>query len=167
MLKDTSSEHPSQNGEFAYVNGHGFRLYEDSEKGLREPDTGVVFSEKTATTTSLVDEPMPDLSIIPDAGEYLVIFSGDLGHSDLGVIYTSIYVGHDPQKGSIRQTQMSRNGASFCSCAKVTVNGAQSVEGWWRVSTGTGTNYNRQLLLIKVAEKGLSIKLPMMMKMEF
>ena len=39
----------------------------------------------------------------------------------------------------------------FCCVAVVTVNGAQSIEGRWRVSAGTGTMYVRGLTLLKVA----------------
>ena len=167
MLKDTpGSEHPNENGEIAYVTGHGFKLYDGTEKGLREPDVGLTSVDTTTTTTSVTDVLMSGMSTTPSAGEYLVVLAGDLSHNASGgQIYTSIYVAGSQRVGSQRfyQRQGAVNG-QFVSFAKVGVNGAQAIEGRWRVNSGTGTNYNRQLLLIKVAETGLTMKLASMME---
>lgn len=170
MLKTTpGSEHPNENGEVGYVTSEGFKVYEEGEeKGLREPDSGILSSNSFTSTTSTSDVLMGSTTTTPDAGEYLVFFSGDVMNSASGaVIYPSIYVGGSIVVGSQRllySSTVSLIGRGFCCFAKVAVNGAQAIEGRWKVTTGTAYSYNRQLVWMKVDSTGLAAKKASMMR---
>jgi hypothetical protein len=133
------------------------QIYEGGvEKGLREPDADIVSAATIATTTSTSDVVMSGMTATPAAGTYLVVFSGDLAHgTHNGEVRTSLYKGGLQVVGSQRffRCYGTSTGAFTC-IALVAVNGAETIEGRWRVNSGTGTNYSRQLAVVKVVETG-------------
>jgi len=107
------------------------------------------------TTTSTSDVLVDSMSLTPAAGNYLVWFSGTISHvSNQSIVYISIYVDGVKDTGSERKYErgnMSGGFAkSFCSVAKVTVNGSQAIEGRWRTSTATAKIFERSLAILKV-----------------
>lgn len=110
-------------------------------------------STTTITTTSTTDILATSMSVTPEAGTYLVIFSGATSNSNNNQsVFSSVYVGGVQATGSERaQRQLSANdGASFACVVQATVDGSQAIEGRWRVSAGTGSMYQRTLVIVKV-----------------
>jgi hypothetical protein len=163
--------HPSQDGEISYILGQGFRLFEEGqEKALINPNAGLpavgtIFEDVLTTTTSTSDVVMSGMTVIPEAGTYMVFFSGDLSHSaNRGEIYVSLYASRYLVKGTTRYHLHPRWASySFCTFAVLSVNGAQPIEGRWRVVSGVGTNYSRQMILMRISKKLLNIGLSTMM----
>lgn len=105
------------------------------------------------TTTSATDVLMSGMTTTPAAGNYMVWFSGDVSNGTNNTdVYTSIYVGGTQVSGSERYYRRGNQtiSNSFASMARVTVNGAQAIEGRWRTSGGTASCLNRQLYFMQV-----------------
>lgn len=107
----------------------------------------------TITTTSTTDILATSMSITPESGTYLVIFSGSASNSSNNQsIFPSVYVDGVQVAASERRVfrLAANDGAPFACVTQATVNGAQAIEGRWRVSAGTGSMYQRTLVLVKV-----------------
>lgn len=107
----------------------------------------------TTTTTSATDVLMSGMTTTPGAGNYMVWFSGDVSNGSNNTdVYTSLYVGGTQVSGSERYYRRGNQtiSNSFASMARVTVNGAQAIEGRWRTSGGTASCINRQLYFMQV-----------------
>lgn len=108
----------------------------------------------STTTTSLTDVLMTDMSISnPIAGDYLVNFNASMLNSANGAErnFCSIYVGGVQQAFSAVRVGIAGGAVVPVSTgAKVTVNGSQNIEVYWRVAGGTGTVYQRSIRAMKV-----------------
>lgn len=109
------------------------------------------------TTTSLTDVLMVGMTLssasLP-AGDYLVNFNSSMLNSGNGAErnYCSIYVGGVQVAASeIRVGIAGGAVVPVAIGAKVTVNGSQNIEIYWRVIAGTGTVYQRTLRAMQVA----------------
>lgn len=107
------------------------------------------------TTTSTTDVLTNAMTLTPPAGTYMVLFSGSVTNTaGSAQVSTSIYSGGVQVASSERVYQNVIFGADtdapFCCVAIVTVNGAQAIEGRWRVSGGTGTMFQRSLQIFEV-----------------
>jgi len=126
--------------------------------GIANLTTTEATATATTTTTSTTDVQTDSMTLTPAAGTYLAFFSGSVTNNTRGTsIYTSIYSGGAQVASSEREANVGGDDINtwigilpFTCIAKVTVNGAQTIEGRWRVSTGTGTMYERTLNLIRV-----------------
>jgi hypothetical protein len=122
------------------------------------PYSNIAEANGDITTTSTTDVLATGMTITPAAGTYMVWFSSTVGSdSNNANVWASIYSGGTLVSGSERE--LMRGAAQgnvtigFSCIARVTVNGAQAIEGRWRVTTGTtGTMHNgRTLAIIRVA----------------
>ena len=123
--------------------------------GGSAPSCTLAEATATTTTTSGSDVLVNSMTLTPAAGTYLVTFSGSVRQSASNdSIFTSIYSGGTQVAASEREFKRGSNQgnitASFCCQAKVTVNGAQAIEGRWRETGGTATMYERTLSIIAV-----------------
>jgi hypothetical protein len=96
------------------------------------------------------------MTVTPVSGTYLVWFTGSVDNSTTNSsIFTSIYSNGAQVASSernFRRGGSQGNVASAFDCAaRVTVNGSQAIEGRWRVDAGTGSMYQRSLMILKVA----------------
>jgi len=113
----------------------------------------------TITTTSTSDVLATSMTSTPEAGTYLVYFTGAIYIDSPGSGYyanMSIYAGGSICTPSQIEASDSVNYQTpFCCIGLVTVNGSQAIEGRWRrSSSGCGTAYmlgTRTLTLLKVA----------------
>lgn len=106
------------------------------------------------TTVSLVDVVATGMTLTPPAGTYLVWFSGSTEKDDQSNAYESIYFNNIKVDSSEVRSGFNLGGVTpipFISIAKVTVDGAQTIEGRWRVDGGTGTMHQRNLTALEVA----------------
>ena len=116
---------------------------------------GVESATATATITTglTVDTPVTAMSITPAAGTYIVRFSGSVSNANNGnFVYVSIYAGGVQNAASERQYKRGNQTVTcpFASDAVVTVNGSQAIVGYWRVSGGTGSMYQRTMIITRV-----------------
>jgi hypothetical protein len=105
------------------------------------------------TTTSASDVLVAGATLTPAAGTYLVWFTGSHSQSNNNDLYTIIYSGGSPVAASERTFNRGATTSattSFSSTAKVTVNGSQAIEGRWRITGGTATLTQGQLMILKV-----------------
>jgi hypothetical protein len=106
------------------------------------------------TTSSTSDVLATSMTITPAAGTYLVWFSGSVSMSSGGAdLFTSVWAAGSWYAASERVFRRGNQAsyASFACGALVVVNGAQAIEGRWRVASNTGTMYQRTLVILKVA----------------
>jgi hypothetical protein len=105
----------------------------------------------TISTTSSTFVSIPSMATTPDAGTYIVTFSGSMENDsrsksiEVAIYANDVEVGHSKRK-FIRGNQ--QQVAPFTCIAKVAVNGSQTIEGRWKVQSGSsGTISERSLLL--------------------
>jgi hypothetical protein len=99
------------------------------------------------------------MTLSPSAGKYLVTFSTVVSQDTVGAsVFVSIYKGGNPVSGSERVLQprnssgnSTTNTIPVSSNAIVTITSEQSIEIYWRVSTGTATAKARIIDIIKIA----------------
>lgn len=117
--------------------------------------SNIASSTTSTTTTSQTDVPMAGMTLTPAAGTYISSFTTTFRHSNNGsVIYTSLYAGGAKQEYSEVEVQSPRwvnAGYTVVSQARVTVNGAQAIEVYWRTTGGTATASNRSLIIERVS----------------
>jgi len=107
----------------------------------------------TITTTSTTDTAVTGITITPAAGTYVVRFSGSVSNGNNNrSVYASIYAAGVQNAASEREY---RRGNQTITCpfacdAVVTVDGAQAITGYWRVTGGTGSMYQRTMIILKV-----------------
>jgi len=116
---------------------------------------GAVSATATATITSglTTDTLVTAMSITPAAGTYVVRFSGSVSNSNNGKdIFVSIYSGGVQNAASERRYHRGNLTITcpFACDAVVTVNGSQAIAGYWRMSGGTGTMYQRTMIVLRV-----------------
>ena len=109
-----------------------------------------VDSDATTTTTSTSDVLMSGMTVTPEAGTYLVFFTGSIQHSSGAVTTISIYAGGSYVMRRTVNSSNATNRMGFSCVAKVTVNGSQAIEGKWKTASGTATAYERGLHTLKV-----------------
>jgi len=125
--------------------------------GSGDPTSDIAEANGDITTTSGTDILATGMTLTPAAGNYLVWFSSTFSNSsNNSENFGSIWAGGAQVAESEREWKRGAgqgNTYSGFSCmAKVTVNGAEAIEGRWRVNGGTGTMHNgRQLMILKVA----------------
>jgi len=120
------------------------------------PAADIVTSTTPASTTSGTHVLAAGMTITPAAGTYLVTFSataGQTGNNDQ--VYIQVFAGGAAQgvEMEVRQgtTFLPRTGRyGIVAQAKVTVNGAQAIDGRFRQVGGTGTLYSRSLSIVEV-----------------
>jgi hypothetical protein len=120
------------------------------------PAADIVTSTTPASTTSGTHVLAAGMTITPAAGTYLVTFSataGQTGNNDQ--VYIQVFAGGAAQgvEMEVRQGTTFFGGAGrygIVAQAKVTVNGAQAIEGRFRQVGGTGTLYSRSLSIVEV-----------------
>ena len=97
----------------------------------------------TITTTSTTDVLATSMTLTPAAGTYLVFFRGAAWNTSTGAglgVFLSIYAGGSQDAGSQLFLSDGTNfNTPFTCVAVVTVNGAQAIEGRWRIAAGSGT----------------------------
>lgn len=126
----------------------------DNELGPSLPAATKVGSSVNTTTTSIVDALVDSMTITPAAGTYLVWFAGSTENDSYPRDnYMSIYSGGVQAADSEVHASWYRANipSPFCCIAKVTVNGAEAIEGRWRVSDDEATMYHRTLIILEVA----------------
>ncbi len=121
-----------------------------------DPANDIATSSAQQQTTSVEYVLATGMTLTPASGTYLVWFTGDAEQtSNSDSVFASVF-----SAGSQVTTseQTVRRGAGqgdvrvpFCSVARVAVNGSQAIEGKIKVSAGTGSVYNRNLMILKVA----------------
>lgn len=124
---------------------------------ISDPNPPATIIEQTGdiTTDSVVDVVMTGMTLTPAAGTYAVFLSGSVDHGSAGgSIETSIYSAGARVPASERRFLRGADPVtcSFACHAKVTVNGAQAIEGRWRVAAGIGTMHERTLLISEVMD---------------
>lgn len=105
------------------------------------------------TTPSLVDVLATGMTLTPAAGTYVVWFAGSAQNTtNNATVYMSIWAAGAQVAASEERMVMggANKAQAFCCVAIVTVNGAQAIEGRWRVSGNTGTMHQRTLAILKV-----------------
>jgi len=120
------------------------------------PAADIVTSTTPASTTSGTHVLAAGMTITPAAGTYLVTFSataGQTGNNDQ--VYIQVFAGGAAQgvEMEVRQGTTFFGGAGrygIVAQAKVTVNGAQAIEGRFRQVGGTGILYSRSLSIVEV-----------------
>lgn len=116
--------------------------------------TSIVEGTGTITTTSTTDVLATGMTLTPGAGTYIVWWTGSVTNSNNnGSDFMSVYA-NGVQAASSERTYNRANTSttnSFACMARVTVAAGQTIEGRWRVSTGTGTMLQRSLVLLRVA----------------
>lgn len=106
------------------------------------------------TTTSATDVVATGTSVTPAAGTYLVWLAGSFESSNASaVMFASIYMAGVQVAASEREIDApgSNESSDFTCIARVTVNGAQAIDGRWRTTAGTATMHERQVMLLRVA----------------
>ncbi|MCG8430320.1 MAG: hypothetical protein MJA29_04025, partial [Candidatus Omnitrophica bacterium] len=118
------------------------------------PPSSIEESTTTTTTTSTTDTQVNSMSVTPAAGTYLVFFTGDVSASvDAQQISLSIYSAGSQVTSSERVCGFNSYSDSvipFTCVARVTVNGSQAIQGYWRTSAGTATMTQRSLAIVEV-----------------
>jgi hypothetical protein len=108
----------------------------------------------TTTTTSSSFTSVNSMTLTPASGTYLVWLRGNWKLSAAGTISAAIYAGGTQESCSVADDEFSSQTdnlmTNFATLAKVTVNGSQAIEGRWKVTAGTGTMEERQLLIMRV-----------------
>lgn len=116
--------------------------------------SAIVEGTVTETTGSSSYVLCDSMTTTPASGTYEVVFSGSLSNSATSTTYTCIYGGGVVVSASIRRldvySQNQGKAMGFCCLARITVNGSQAIEGRWKVSAGTASIYERQLMIFKV-----------------
>jgi hypothetical protein len=123
--------------------------------GGSDPTSDLAEATATTTSTSASDVLVDSMTLTPAAGNYLVWFNGSCAHTSNGdQIFLSIYAGGLKEAASERHIGFFRAASTelgFACAAKVTVNGAQAIEGRWRTTAATASMYERTLTILKVA----------------
>lgn len=123
-------------------------------QGFSNLDSTIAEATANTTVVSAVDVLVASMTITPAAGTYLVWFSSTVESSSIvDTMFMSIYSGGVQVAASEREIDsLSLNeSVGFCCMAKVTVNGAQAIEGRWRNNAiGTATMHERQLMILRV-----------------
>jgi hypothetical protein len=119
------------------------------------PAVTVYEETSTVTTSSLTDVVVnTSMTLTPAAGTYEVWFSGSVSHNSNGEsIFISIYSNGLQVAASERRYNRGNQatGSGFTCMAKVTVSGAQAIDGRWRTTAATATMYQRQLHIMKIS----------------
>lgn len=116
--------------------------------------SSVVSSVITGTTTSVTDVVIVGMTVTPAAGTYLARFCSSTVNSGNGAErnFVSIYSGGSQVPYSEVRLGISGGGVvPVTTIAQVTVNGSQAVEARWRVIAGTGSMYQRSLILTRLS----------------
>lgn len=108
------------------------------------------------TTTSTEFTQLSDMTITPAAGNYLVFFSTTATNgTNNAIVYARVTIAGTTQAGSEVST---RRGSQIVGATlsingyPVTVNGAQAIQIFWRVTAGTGTAHDaRHLTILRVS----------------
>jgi hypothetical protein len=120
---------------------------------LPGPSSAEANATGDTTTTSLTDVLVNAMTLTPAAGTYLVLFTGSAQNdSATSMVWANIYAGGTLVGSSEREMGLKQadNAAPFACVARVTVNGAQTIEGRWRTDKGTATMHERSLAILKV-----------------
>jgi hypothetical protein len=108
----------------------------------------------TATVTHNTNTPtlMTGCTFTPVAGTYMVWFSPVIGNNT-SLIQLHIYANNALVTDSTKSHQQQNTGNRFTATCQaiVTVDGTQTIEGRWQVTTGTVTSYQRSFHLLRVA----------------
>ena len=119
------------------------------------PASGEVTGATSITTTSTSAVLMSGMTVTPPAGTYLVWFTGDFAQTTGSALTgtMAIFVAGNLVTASERSCGDSVTAAKepFCCVARVTVTGAQAIEGRWRTTNGTIQNTRRTLTYLRVA----------------
>jgi hypothetical protein len=119
------------------------------------PATTTAEATGTITTTSGTDVLVTSMTLTPEAGTYLVSFTGSCTNGTSGALtYISIWYNGAQVVASERRFSRGTQAvtAPFVCAAKIAVSGALAIEGRWRTSGGsTGTIYQRVLSVVKVS----------------
>lgn len=123
-----------------------------SNTNVEETKSTFLFAIDAVATTSTSFVTVPSMTDTPDAGTYIVTFSGSMQNDskskavEVAIFADGVKVSHSNRK-FIRGNQQQIG--PFTCIAKVTVNGSQTVEGRWKVdNTSSGIITERSLLLV-------------------
>ena len=118
------------------------------------PSSSITEATGSVTTTSATDVLVTSMSVTPAAGTYMAWFTGHATATANGQqVNVSLYSAGTQVASSERQCGFFRDSDTalpFTCIARVTVNGAQAIEGRWRTDTGTAGMTQRSIALIKV-----------------
>ena len=108
-------------------------------------------STSTITTTSTSDVLVTGMTVTPVAGTYLCFFTSAMEAQTNGNLHwASIWSGGSQISGS-EITNANDRASPFCCVGTTVVNGAQTIEGRWRIASGTATMTGRRTLqLVKI-----------------
>lgn len=144
---------PGTSGQFLQTQGAGSDPQWADEV---PPAADIVTSTTPASTTSGTHVLAASMTITPAAGTYLVTFSATAGQTGANDrVYIQVFAGGAAQgvEMEVRQGITFFGGAGrygIVAQAKVTVNGAQAIEGRFRQVGGIGTLYSRSLSIVEV-----------------
>lgn len=119
-----------------------------------------VTSSGNVTTTSGTDAVMSGMTVTPIAGTYFVIFTGAIQMNIAGdFVSVSIHSGGVQDTSSIVRAAPFAGGTLTSGQASVpwttqgvyTVDGTQAIAVEWSVSGGTGTSFERNMTLLRIA----------------
>jgi len=137
------------------VVAHGSR----HQVGGSDP-TNLVYQHAEATgdttTTSTAFTQLADMSITPSAGTYLVFFSTTASNgTNNAIVYARVTINGTTIAGSEVSARRANQlvGSTLAICGyPVTVNGAEPIQIYWRVTAGTGTAHDaRSLSILRVS----------------
>jgi hypothetical protein len=117
------------------------------------PASSIQEATALTTETSTTDVLMDSMTVTPAAGTYAVFFGAEMAMSKKSEsVFISIYVDGVQEAASEREFEAYANNAALSGTtfARVTVNGAQAIEGQWRVTANTASALGRQLLIVEV-----------------
>ena len=131
-------------------------LIEGLIQNFSPPISYLVGADSSVTTNSVSFVLMPGMTVTPSAGTYLVTFSGEMeclnSNVTMGVSIWSNNTIYSTSERYITDAGDVVFKTSFCSQARIQVNGSQAIEGRWK-SSNAAVNIqsdHRQLTLIKV-----------------
>jgi len=116
----------------------------------------IVSASAITTTTSTTAVLLGGMTITPAAGEYAVLFGGSISASKNNTtIELSVYEGGalDPASPRTHQFASANQTQAVATFGHVSVDGAQTIEGRWRILAGinpTLTATTRSMLIMKV-----------------
>jgi hypothetical protein len=165
---EVSLDNPDEiNGLVEKVNpaGADVILIEDSASGYAKnkiqlsrvcPAATLATATGDTTTSSGTDVLVSGMTLTPEAGTYLVTFSGSITNGTSGR-YTHVSLWYNGSQIASSEQRYFRGGSQrndvpFCCQAKIVANGSLAVEGRWRTTSGsTGTMFQRVLSVVKVS----------------
>lgn len=137
---------------YSLVNNLGTAIETVNDEGSAI-DATIKDKDTTTTTASTSYVDMANMSRTPTAGTYLVQFSATVSNSDATKSVSVQLTGSAIVNASVREISCTAaNEKHQVHCAGViSVDGLTAIKTQWKVAGGTGSCYQRQLIVTKIA----------------